>query len=249
MEIKENNNLYAGNAEIEKSKAKINWKAGLMAFFITSGLDLLLANPFIYSRNYRFSIIGVVVLAFGAAIAVVFSLYLTEKMLVENRIKVWKIATTSLISGVLFVFFYFISSFFYLQTSGPSEGLEAIASLFFGIILLPFSSFIVFVSNIIFCKFYEKNAARNLFLILFFFSIIFSFSVIGIRVADYYNCNFGKNAECLVGKALNIGDISLCEANKYANPQKRNKCYFEIGGRGKDLTVCDKIVSTGDSIG
>ena len=42
MEIKENNNLYAGNAKIEKSKAKINWKAGLtMAFFITSGLDLL----------------------------------------------------------------------------------------------------------------------------------------------------------------------------------------------------------------
>ena len=81
------------------------------------------------NRNYRFSIIGVVVLAFGAAIAVVFSLYLTEKMLVENRIKVWKIATTSLISGVLFVFFI---SFllFYLQTSGPSEGLEAIASLF-----------------------------------------------------------------------------------------------------------------------
>ena len=241
MEIKENNNLYTGNAEIEKSKAKISWKAGLMAFFIASGLDLLLANPFIYSWNYRLSIIGVVVLAFGAAIAIVFSLYFTEKMLVENRFKAWKVATTSLIFGALFVFFYFISSFFYLQTIVPSEGLEAIVSLFFGVILLPFSSLIVFVSNIIFCKFYEKSAARNLFLILFFFSIISSFSVIGIRVADYYDCNFGKDAVCVTEKVTISNDVSLCGLNKYANPHERNNCIIELGKNSQDIIICDDI--------
>lgn len=243
MEIKENNNLYMGNAEIEKTKAKISWKAGLMAFFITSGLHLLLANPFIYSRNYRFSIIGVIVLAFGAAISIVFSLYSIEKMLAENRIKIWKVAITSFISGVLFVFFYFISSFFYLQTIGSTEGLEAIGSLFLGVILFPFSIFIVFVSNIIFYKFYEKSAARKFFLILFLSSIIFSFSVIGIRVVDYYNCNFGKNAGCVTKKTGISNDASLCGLNKYANPHERNNCIIEFGKNSQDASICDDIES------
>lgn len=241
MEIKENNNLYTGNAEIEKSKAKISWKAGLMAFFITSGLYLLLPDIFIYSRNYRFSIISVIVLAFGAAIAIVFSLYFTEKMLAENRIKMREVAKTSLISGVLFVFFYFISSFFYIQTISPTAGVVATVILFFGVVLFPLSILIVFVSNIIFYKFYEKSAARNLFLILFLFSIIFSFSVIGIHVADYYNCNFGKDAGCVTKKAVISNDASLCGLNKYANPHKRNNCIIEFGKNSQDASICDDI--------
>ena len=251
MEIKENNNLYAGGVETEPN-IKIRWKAGWMAFFIVSGINLLAVNPFIYSRDYQFSIISVAVLAFGTTITIILSLYFIEKMLVENRFKVWKVATTSLIFATLFIFFYFISTFFYLQTIGSTEGFEAIASIFFGVILFPFSIFIIFVSNIIFCKFYEKRAAGIIFLILFISSIIFSFSVIGIRIADYNNCNFGKNNDCLTGKALNTdtGNTSLCEANKYANPHKRNECYFEVGGRGKDLTICDKIVNdSGGGIG
>lgn len=245
MEIKENNNLYTGNTEIEKSEAKISWKAGLMAFFITSGLYLLLANPFIYSLNYRFSIIGVIVLAFGAAIAIVFSLYLTEKMLAENRIKMWKVATTSLISGVLFIFFYFISSSFHLQTIGSDEGFEAIASLFVGVVLFPFFIFIVFVSNIIFYKFYEKSAARIFFIILFLSSIIFSFSIIGIRVVDYYNCNFGRDAGCVTKKAVISNDASLCGLNKYANPHERNNCIIEFGKNSQDASICDDIKDAG----
>ena len=229
MEIKENNNLYVRNAEVEKPKAKIRWKAGLTAFFIVSGLDLLLANPFIYSLDYKNSIISVAVLAFGAATAVILSLYFTEKMLAENRTKMWKVATTSLISGVLFIFFYFISSFFYLQTIGQSEGLEAMVILFLGVILLPSSSLIVFLSNIIFYKFYEKSAAKSIFLILFLSSILFSFSAIGIRIADYYNCNFGKDAGCVTEKAVISNDVSLCGLNKYANPHERNNCIIELG--------------------
>ncbi|MEK7157791.1 MAG: MFS transporter [Patescibacteria group bacterium] len=240
MEIRENNNLYAGNTETDHN-IKIRWKAGLMALFVVSGVQLIIGNPFIYSLDYQFSIISVAVLAFGAAVAIVLSLHSIEKMLAEKRFKTWKVATTSLIFAALFMFFYFISTFFYLQTIGSTEGLEAIVSIFFAVILLPFSSFIIFVSGILFSKLYEKRAARNIFLILFLSSIIFSFSVIGIRIADYNNCNFGKDEECVTGKATATNDASLCDINRYANPQNRNECRIKVSEKATDTSICREI--------
>lgn len=241
MEIRENNNLYAGNPETEKPNVKIRWNAGLTAFFIVCGIYLLWINPFIYSMDYPFSIISVALLAFGAALSIILSLYFTEEAIVENRFKVWKVATTSLIFTALFMFFYFISTFFYLQTIGSTEGFEAIASIFFGVILFPFSFFIICVSNILFCKFYEKRAARNIFLILFLSSIIFSFSVIGIRIADYNNCNFGKDKECVTGKSVTANDASLCNINRYANPQSRNECRIKVSEKATNPSICHEI--------
>mgnify|MGYP001587718031 CR=1 FL=1 len=142
--------------------------------------------------------------------------------------------------GIIYVFLFHFY-FFYLQTIGSTEGFEAIASIFFGVILFPISFFIICVSNILFCKFYEKRAARNIFLILFLSSIIFSFSVIGIRIADYNNCNFGKDEECVTGKATATNDASLCDINRYANPQNRNECRIKVSEKATDTSICREI--------
>lgn len=157
MEIKENNNLYTGSSEIEKPKIKIRWKSGLATFFIVSGTGILLYKSAIFSSITN--TISLLLLAFGATIAIVLSLYFTENMLVANNLKIWKVATGSLISAILFLFFYLISSVIFFSTIKQSEGGEVAVTIFFGVLLIPLVTFVIFVFNIYFCKFsYPREA-------------------------------------------------------------------------------------------
>ena len=162
MEIKEINNLYTGNTETDPS-IKIRWKAGLMALFVVSGVQLIIGNPFIYSLDYQFSIISVAVLAFGAAIATVLSLHSIEKMLAEKRFKTWKVATTSLIFAALFMFFYFISTFFISKQLVPLKDLRLLPVFFLGLYFsrFPFLSFVFLIFS--FVNFMKKGRREIFF--------------------------------------------------------------------------------------
>lgn len=239
----EQENFSVANPQTETLKAKVRPLLGLVAFFAVAGLQLL-GNPFLYSFNYLYNIISIIILSLGSAILFALSLYLTERLIVQDKIKVWKILVISFICALLFGFVYFSSLYFNLQTIGPSEGWEGVIGFFIGIAFTIISLFVFFIANLFFYKSYKKINSK-LYSLLFMGSLIFFLAMVGLRTFYYYDCEFGKNADCVASKAVKANNADLCEKNKYANPHQRNECYFKIGVKEKDLSICEKIVNDG----
>lgn len=236
----EQSDLSINNPQAEIKKAKIRPMIGLAVFFAVTGLQLLL-NPFLYSFDYVYNIISIAILSFGTAVLFVFSLYLTEKLILKDKFRTWKIAIRCLVFGAFFGLLYLISLFFDLQTIGSSEGLEFIAGIFIGVVYTLFFIFVIFITNLIFYKLHNRKISKGIYFLLLAIPIIFSLITIGLKVNDYYDCDFSKDADCVSGKALSVSDASLCEKNKYANPQDRNECRIKVSQNSDDPSMCRKI--------
>lgn len=237
-----NNNIFNNTSDNlgEIPRAKVRLLVGLVVFFAVIGLQLLI-NPFLYSRNYIYTVVEIIILAFGASIAFILSLYLTERLIIKNKLKVWKIAVISLISSLLFGFLYLISFYFYLQTIGPSEGLEFIVGIMMGVVFTLFSIFLFFITNLIFYKKYNHETNNKIYILLLALPIVFSLITIGLKVNDYYDCNFSKDENCFTEKASLGNDVSFCEKNKYANPHDRNECRIAVSKNSNDPSICREI--------
>lgn len=232
------------NILLEKSAPKkwikIRFLAGLIAFFVVAGMQLI-GNPFLYSRDYSNNIVAIIILAVGVSISLVLSLYLTERLIVKNRIKAWKILIVCVISDMLFIISYAFSLFSDLQSIGPSEGMEAMVGIMLGIIYLPVILLILFIINFVFYKLYNYNFGNKIIYSLLGVSVIFSFVMIGLKVRDYNYCNFSKDKECLIDRAVFAGDASLCLKNKYANSSIRSDCFIEVSKVSENISVCDYV--------
>ena len=223
-------------------------KIWVMFFFLNIGLQLFwLHNPFTYSHNYIVDIATIILLALLFSSVLSFSIFLTYEIIISGKFKIWRILLISFISSLIYSFLFSIIMFFSLNSQPPSEGAGAFAVLFLSVASVPILFLILFVINLCLYKVYNKPFLARLIQIVFFVSIIFGLSATGFKIYNYYDCEFGKDIDCVISKALISGNADECRKNKYLNPRKRNKCYLEVSSRGKDISVCDKIDLT-DSV-
>lgn len=217
-------------------------KMWVMFFFLNIGLQLFwLYDPFTYSHNYSVDILVIILLALLFSSVLSLSIFHTYRIIISGKFKIWRILLRSFISSLIYSFLFFIIMVFSLNSQPPSEGAGLFAILFLSVVSVPILFLILFVISLCFYKIYNKQFLTKLIQIIFIISIIFGLSASGLKIFDYYDCEFGKDADCVNSKALTSENADECRKNKYLNPYIRNKCYSEVGSRGKDLSVCDKI--------
>ena len=100
-------NLIINNGALKtlEQKPKAKWKIFTTVFTLITGFQLL-GNPFLYSNDYVYNIIAIIILSFGASVLFVFSLYLTERLIIKNKVRIWNILVISLGCDLLFGFRY-----------------------------------------------------------------------------------------------------------------------------------------------
>ena len=235
-------NLIINNGALKtlEQKPKAKWKIFTTVFTLITGFQLL-GNPFLYSNDYVYNIIAIIILSFGASVLFVFSLYLTERLIIKNKVRIWNILVISLVCDLLFGFLYLTSLFFDLKTVGPTEGLEVISGLMLGSFFTIISFFVFFISNLVFYKTYNKTNNNKIYVLFFIGSIIFFLIMTWLKFKDYSYCDFGKDKNCLINEALTANDASLCEKNKYLNPYDRNECKVGVSKNDNNADVCRKM--------
>src|SRR3989338_7503529 len=235
-------NLIINNGALKtlEQKPKAKWKIFTTVFTLITGFQLL-GNPFLYSNDYVYNIIAIIILSFVASVLFVFSLYLTERLIIKNKFRIWNILVISLVCDLLFGFLYLTSLFFDLKTVGPTEGLEVISGLMLGSFFTIISFFVFFISNLVFYKTYNKTNNNKIYVLFFIGSIIFFLIMTWLKFKDYSYCDFGKDKNCLINEALTANDASLCEKNKYLNPYDRNECKAGVSKNDNNADVCRKM--------
>lgn len=230
---------------------RVRWKSGITAFIFLVTLGFTTLNPFGAGSDFSGSF-GIAFITLGAVLLTtifLFTIYRSEKKIVENRYSFWWLAGLNAIFIILLYAIGYLGLLgfinFYFGFGGPGEaaGYAAAIAIAMGVIWIPIAVLSVSAIPSLFCyKFHENKRVSRATLLLF---AALSLALASYSVTNSSTCNFNRNYLCIADKAIETHDDSLCEMVKdvHKNFSERTYCYLELSRSGawRNIELCDKL--------
>jgi len=225
-------NFLMYNTDMEK--IKIRWKAGAVFLAILFGVIFNLggSNSLFWGDSNLWSMTLSLVLDVALPICFLtavflFSLYHAEKSIIKKTSLKLRAVLTILNFIIFGVSVYVLTSFTEIiyRWLDPFVvmGLGGFLIFIFWVAFLALSLIISIVSSLFLRSFYQN--AKVLKITFFVFVAVF------VLLLAYYpvnlsTCNMGMDYQCMLDKAIKVGDVSFCDNRK--SEQKRKLCELEF---------------------
>lgn len=222
-------------------------KSALISFIFFTALGFATLDPLAYGINPAALVIISFITLMSAIITAVFryTLYQTEKRILENRYSFWWLTKLGFVLAVIFFVAGFIIFSYRVQFYRGEEDFGAAVLLITIIIGVPLGVLSASIMpSIFFYKFYGNKKVFRATSILF---LAVSFILGAYYTLSASTCEFNKNYICIADRAILKHDDSLCEKTKDISKtfSERSYCYLRLSSSGEwnDIDLCDKLSS------